>query len=271
MILKKNIKTQEEDYKSQYVESFAAYSPFFKVHRRDISKQAFSYLMGLLKCEKGKANMERMKEDIGNIEYHQYPHFISNSPMYYNAVIAQVGKDADRIMQRERKKTRHPTGLIIDESAPVKSGNKSVGVARQYAGVVGKVENCQVGVYASLCTGERSCLIAERLFLTESWAKDKARCCDAYIPREFQEHKSKPMLALEMIDDAIESGIHFDWVGGDGLYGNSYELGKEWDKRNLLFVLDAHKDPRIDLECPNLYLPEKKSITSTHTITFQRS
>ncbi len=217
-------------------------------------------MTGLLKCERGKANMERIEEEIGDLEYHQYQHFISNSPWDYKAVISQVGKDADHIMQKEREKKKHPTGLIIDESAHEKSGNKSVGVARQYAGVVGKVENCQVGVYMSLCTGDRSCLINERLFLTKSWVEDEERCTEARIPEEFQEHKTKPVLALEMIDEAIELGIYFDWIGGDGLYGNNYELSKGLDERKLLFLLDVHKNQHIYLETPTIYLPEKKGI-----------
>ena len=215
-------------------------------------------MTGLLKCERGKANMERIEEEIGDFEYHQYQHLISNSPWDYKAIISQVGKDVNHIMQIEREKKKGPTGLIIDESAHVKSGNKSVGVARQYAGVVGKVENCQVGVYVSLCTGTRSCLINERLFLPEGWAKDKERCNKARIPEEFQEHKTKPVLALEMIDEAIELGINFDWIGGDGLYGNNYELLKGLDERKLFFVLDVHKDQQIYMETPTIYLPEKK-------------
>jgi SRSO17 transposase len=217
-------------------------------------------MMGLLKCERGKANMERMQEEIGDVEYHRYQHFISNSPWDHKAVITQVSKDADKVMQLEREKNNSPTGLFIDESGHIKKGNKSVGVARQYAGVVGKVENCQVGVYTSLCTAERSCLINERLFLPESWIKDKERCNEAGIPEEYQQYKSKLVLALEMIDEVVENEIYFDWVGGDGLYGNSYELGKGLEERNLLFVLDIHKDQHIYLEEPTIYLPEKKGV-----------
>ena len=107
----------------------------FKVHRRDISEQAFSYMTGLLKCDKGKKNMERMKEEIPDIEYHHYQHFISNSPWDASGVIGQVGEELSELLEGEKHRTGNPTGLIIDESAHVKSGKESVGVARQYAGV----------------------------------------------------------------------------------------------------------------------------------------
>lgn len=203
--------------------------------------------------------MERMEEAIGDLEYHQYQHFISNSPWDYKAVIGKVGEDANEEMQKEREKRGEPTGLIIDESAHLKSGVKSVGVARQYAGVVGKVENCQVGVYASLCNGERSCLINERLFLPECWASDEKRCEESGIPLECRVHKSKPVLALEMIDEALAGGIEFDWIGGDGLYGHCYEFARGLDERGLFFVLDVHKDQQIYLQAPTISIPGQKS------------
>ena len=201
--------------------------------------------------------MERIEEEMGDIEYHQYQHFLSNSPWDFAPVIGRVRSKANQVMGGERKKHRVPTGLIIDESAHLKRGNKSVGVARQYAGVVGKVENCQVGVYVSLCTGTRSCMIDERLYLPESWTDDEARCEKAGIPEGSLIFKTKPQQALEMIDIAIAEAVYFDWIGGDGLYGHTYELGKGLDERKLLFVLDIHKSQHFFLSEPTIAIPEK--------------
>jgi SRSO17 transposase len=214
-------------------------------------------MIGLLKCERGKGNMERIEEEMGDIEYHRYQHFISNSPWDHRAVVDQVASQGDAIMVQERLSQRVPTALIIDESAHLKRGSKSVGVARQYAGVVGKVDNCQVGVYVSLCTGTRSCLIDERLYLPESWSSDAPRCQAAGIPEDEQVFKTKPQLALEMIDDAQEKGIYFDWVGGDGLYGNTSEFARGLDERNMLYILDIHKDQHIYLSEPIIAIPDK--------------
>jgi len=202
--------------------------------------------------------MERMEERDDSLPYHQYQHFLTNSPWSYKGLIKQVGNDASAVMIEERKKTGHPTGFLIDESGHLKKGSESVAVSRQYAGVMGKVDNCQVGVYASLCNGERSTLVNERLFIPQEWAEDEARCKKAGIPAEDQVHKTKPALALEMIDEAIADKIAFDWVGGDGLYGHNYELSRELDARNLLFLLDVHKDQRIYTSEPDLFIPEKK-------------
>lgn len=231
----------------------------FKVYQRDLSPIAFSYLNGLLKVGRGKANIERIEEAMCEFEYHHYQHFISNSPWPYNPVLGKVREDADEVMLAERERKGVPTGYIIDESAHLKSGTHSVGVARQYAGVIGKVDNCQVGVYASLCTGNRSCLVDERLYLPREWVEDKERCRKAKIPEEEVVFKTKPELALEMIDSAIAEGIHFDWVGGDGLYGHTYALCRELDLRNVLFVLDVHKDQQVYLSEPVIGIPEKSA------------
>lgn len=213
--------------------------------------------------------MERIEEERQDLPYHQYQHFLSRSTWSWEAVITKVGIDVDDLMRNEKSKQeklltsseayRSYTGFIVDESSHVKKGKHSVGVARQYAGSVGKIENCQVGVYASLVNGNRASLIKERLFLPKSWVDDKKRCKKAGIPEDFQLYKSKPLLALDMIDEALAEGLSFDWVGGDGLYGHHYELGKGLDDRGLLFVLDIHKDQRVYLESPKIYLPEAKT------------
>jgi len=70
--------------------------------------------------------------------------------------------DTSALMETIKSKSKKRTGLIIDESAHLKKGEKSVGVGRQYAGVIGKVDNCQVGVYASLVNDIRAGLVNER-------------------------------------------------------------------------------------------------------------
>jgi SRSO17 transposase len=224
-----------------------------------VSEQAWSYLQGLLTLEKGKGNMERMDEQAESLPYHQYQHFLTNSPWSAKDLIAQLGQDAGVVMAIEKEKSDKPTGLIVDESSHLKKGVHSVGVTRQYAGTIGKVDNCQVGVYASLCNGKRATLIDERLFLPKDWVEDIERCEKAGIPLEDVVSKTKPALALEMVDNAIANNISFDWVGGDGLYGHNHGLCAGLDERHLLFVLDIHKDQRIFIEKPRILIPEKKS------------
>ncbi|MFT5915489.1 MAG: SRSO17 transposase [Bacteroidia bacterium] len=196
--LKNEAKIDEHQvgYRSKIGVYFASYKANFAVYRNNVSTQAWNYLHGLLNCEKGKANMERMEEKDGRMPYHQYQHFLSNSPWSYEQVIQQVGQDVSASLEKEKGKTGKPTGMIIDESSHVKKGRHSVGVARQYAGSVGKVDNCQVAVYLSLCNGKRWSLIDEALFLPQEWVQDKERSMKAGIPEKEILYKTKPALAL---------------------------------------------------------------------------
>ena len=235
------------------------YRDHFLVHRRDNSATARQYLEGLLACEKGHANMERMEEAVDGSQYRSYQQFVSNSPWEPVPVIGQVAQTASRMFATQQTQDELPTGLLIDESAHLKKGTASVGVSRQYAGVVGKVENCQVGVYLSLCHDTDTTLINERLFLPECWTDDAERCLRAGIPEEQRAHHSKPQLALAMIDESLAQGIRWDWIGGDGLYGHSAELLKGLDDRHLFYVLEVHKDERVYLEPPQIAVPPRTS------------
>jgi len=134
---------------SRLSEKFVScYCKFFKVYRKDNTPTAVKYVQGLIVCEKGKANMERMEEEIPDSEYRLYQHFISNSKWDYKGLISRLAYDASALFEENKLRTGKPTGYIIDESAHLKKGDKSVGVTNQYAGVAGKIDNCQVGVYA---------------------------------------------------------------------------------------------------------------------------
>lgn len=233
------------------------YKDIFKVYRRDSFETARKYVEGLLVCEKGQANMERMEEEVIDSEYRAYQHFISNSVWDYRELISRVALDVSELLQENKKKSKVPTGYIIDESSHLKKGNESVGVAKQYAGVAGKVDNCQVGVYCSLVNDTRAALINERLFLPKSWTTSKSRCDKAKIPQRDRLYKTKPELALEMIDEDIKLGVKFDWIGGDALYGHNQQLTKGLDERGLFYVLDVHKDELIYTEDPIIYMPER--------------
>ena len=107
--------------------------------------------------------------------------------------------------------------MIIDESGFPKKGRHSVGVGRQWCGQVGKVENCQVGVFAALGCGTKATLIDERLFLPEAWTQDPKRGQAVGIPASHCGFQRKHDLALEMIAHARQQGIGLAWVGFDGL------------------------------------------------------
>lgn len=149
--------------------------------------------------------MERMEEAIEGSAYRRYQHVLSNSPWDHVPVIRHVAQETSVIFQEQRARQGMPTGYLIDKSAHLKKGKASVGVSRQYAGVAGKVDNCQVGVYASLCNDTQAALINERLFLPECWADDPERRQKAEIPPDERVHASKPQHALAMIDEYLVS------------------------------------------------------------------
>jgi SRSO17 transposase len=113
--------------------------------------------------------------------------------------------------------------LMFDETGFVKKGKDSVGVARQYCGTLGKVENCQVGVFAGYASRQGYALVDKRLFLPEAWftepyAARRGRCC---VPPEVT-FQSKPQLAATMLQAIVRAGLlPFQYVVADCLYGNS--------------------------------------------------
>ena len=236
------------------------YKDCFRTETRDMSELSELYISGLLKTEHGKRNIERLHEelDMDGDGYQQIQNFITDSPWEASKLISTVACKTSELYACQPVYAEADVGYIIDESAHLKKGECSVAVARQYAGVIGKVDNCQVGVYSSLVWQNNTGLINCKLFLPRNWAEDDARCEKAGIPPEERTHKSKPQLALGMLKADIEAGVRFGWVGGDGLYGHGYELSNAIDDMELTFLFDVHNDQPIFEQEPTIFIPEKK-------------
>ena len=202
-------------------------------------------------AERGKRNIERIVEEVSGSEYESLQHFISDSPWDSKGLMNQLSQTASKEMRAYGM-----VGLTVDEKAHLKKGEKSVGVARQYAGTSGKVDNCQVGVYLSLCAGKYATLSNFRLYLPKEWTDDKERCLKAGVPEHQIVFKTKLELGLEMIKEHIENGVHFDFVNGDGLYGNGYSFSKGVESLGKRYVLDVHNDQRIFFKKPTIAIPE---------------
>jgi SRSO17 transposase len=113
--------------------------------------------------------------------------------------------------------------LMFDETGFVKKAQESVGVARQYCGTLGKVDNCQVGVFAGYASRQGYALVDKRLFLPEAWFTDPyaARRTACHIPAELI-FQSKPQLAAARLQAIVREGLlPFKYVVADCLYGNS--------------------------------------------------
>jgi SRSO17 transposase len=234
------------------------YNDLFKVYTKSCTHVAEEYLSGLLQCEKGHENMERMVEKVNDSDYKRYIHFLSVSKWSASDVNLVTMKSVDSTLRAQKIKSGLPTGLVIDETSHLKKGMKSVGVSRQYAGVVGKVDNCQVAVHLSLSNEKFCSLVGTELFLPKVWTKDKERCDIAGVPELDQKFQTKPELALKLVKRAIDSGIEFDFIGGDGLYGHNAELTRALDALAQFYVLDVHKDELVFLTEPTFSIPERK-------------
>jgi SRSO17 transposase len=201
-----------------------------------------------------KKNMERMAEVVPDSDEQVLQHFLSNSNWDARGVVEQVALEADGLLGGSPD-----SALLIDESGITKKGKKSVGVARQWNGRLGKVDNCQVGVYAALSRGNFSTLIDERLYLPREWVEDKGRCAAAKIPPTARKLKTKPELALEMVRNSRRLGVRFSWVGADGAYGSDRALLRALEADGETFMVDVHKDQHIYLDDPKPAIPAQSS------------
>ena len=113
--------------------------------------------------------------------------------------------------------------LMFDETGFVKKGQESVGVARQYCGTLGKVDHCQVGVFAGYASRQGYALVDKRLFLPDAWFTETyaARRTACQVPPALT-FQSKPQLAATMLQAIVREGLlPFKYVVADCLYGNS--------------------------------------------------
>lgn len=202
-----------------------------------------------------KRNMERMAEAVPDSDDQVLQNFLTHSSWDYRGVMDQVAGNADASVG-----AKVGAGLYIDESAFQKKGDKSVGVARQWNGRLGKQDNSQVGVFGALGRGDRVSLIDARLYLPKEWTDDPRRCDDADVPRAEQVHRTKLELALEIVRHARAIGVHFEWVGMDGLYGQSLELLQTLQSQGETFLAEIHSDRHIYLTDPAPYLPPQAAL-----------
>jgi SRSO17 transposase len=210
----------------------------FQNGKRSVAEHARVYLSGLLN-QAPRKNMERMEEYVEGCAYESAQYFLSESRWDHRKVLDRSALDVSRLLGTE------DTALIIDESGLAKKGIMSVGVARQYNGRLGKVDNCQVGVFAALSNGKHAALVDARLYLPKEWTDDPARCQRAKIPADECTPRSKLLLAAEMILRAMELRLGFGWICMDAFYGASSALLRQIEQWGLLFVADVRANQPV--------------------------
>jgi SRSO17 transposase len=125
--------------------------------------------------------------------------------------------------------------LVLDETGFVKKGTRSAGVARQYTGTAGRIENAQVGVFLAYASPAGVALIDRDLYLPKVWTDDRERCRAAGIDDEVG-FQTKPQLGQAMLQRAVAAGVPFGWVAGDTVYGGD---------RSLRVWLEQHAIPHV--------------------------
>ena len=160
--------------------------------------------------------------------------FLAESPWDDDTVIG-------RLQEYLGPRLGHPDAVwALDGGDFPKQGGKSVGVARQYRGRLGKVANCQAGMFLAYVSPLGRALVDKRLYLPESWTSDKDRCAAARVPEERRGYQSKTGMALEMLEGALERGhLRAGWLAGDDAFGMSPSFREELAALGMRYVLDV--------------------------------
>jgi len=212
--------------------------------RKPCQRRSEDYLRGLLVQAAERGNAENLSE-VTAASDRVLQRFLSEAQWDDAAV---VGKLQEYLGPR----LADPEAVwAVDESGFVKQGRKSVAVSRQYCGAVGKVANCQIGVFLAHVGPRGRALVDKRLYLPEVWTQDAARCAAAAVPVARQEYQSTTALALEMLGAAQRRGsLTADWVTGDDAYGKSPTFRDGVAKAGWRYVLEVPGDTPVWPQAP---------------------
>ena len=213
----------------------------FRVHfHRSEGPQALErYLTGLL-TEHPNKNCDTIAQVVPG-----------TSEQRLQGLLTAIDWDEDDLnRQRVQDMLRLPTEgdgvLIFDDAGFAKQGRCSVGVARQYSGTLGKVGNCQVTVNCHYAERTVAWPVATRLYLPKSWAHDAGRRAKAKVPEEVT-FQTKPQIALDLLDRALEWGVRCACVTADADYGDNPNFLDGLEKRRKHYVVAVRADFAVAL------------------------
>jgi SRSO17 transposase len=197
--------------------------------RRQPRAQAGLYVRGLLSSAERK-NGWTLAEQAGN-----------ETPDAMQRLLNHADWDADAVRDDLRDYVVEYLAdddavLVIDETGFLKKGTKSAGVARQYSGTAGRIENCQIGVFLAYAAAGGRTFIDRELYLPKVWTDDRDRCAQAGIGADV-EFATKPQLALRMLTRALDAEVPAGWVAGDEVYGQHCGLRRALEERDMSYVL----------------------------------
>jgi SRSO17 transposase len=198
-------------------------------HRPEAAAHAADYLRGLV-AEVERKNGWQLAERAG------YAH-----PRAIQRVLDRYAWDADAVRDALRAFVAAELGdpaavLAVDETGFPKQGRHSAGVARQYCSTLGKRANCQVAVFLGYASPKGHVGLDRALYLPAAWTDDRVRCRAAGIPDDVP-FRTKPQLALTMVERALDAGIVAAWVVADAVYGSDGKFRGALEARGQAYVL----------------------------------
>lgn len=202
--------------------------------RSEPRRRALAYIRGLLGDAERK-NGWQMAEHLGEATPDGVQHLLARADWDADAV-------RDDLTAYVAENLGHAGGvLVVDETGFVKKGVKSVGVARQYSGTAGRIENCQVGVFLGYATRHGRALLDRELYLPREWAEDAKRREEAGVPERVR-FATKIALARRMVERALDAGLKAAWVTADAVYGSDYGFRSSLGQRGLGYVVGVRAD-----------------------------
>jgi SRSO17 transposase len=172
-------------------------------------------------------------------------HFIGESQWDDEPLRAELGRQVG-------VQLGEPDGVLaFDPSAFPKSGKQSVGVGRQWCGRLGKVDNCQVGVYLGYVSSKGHALVDTELYLPKEWTADKQRMKRAGVPKHRQRYRTRHEMCFELLDRHGDRLPH-SWITGDDELGRPADFRRKLRDRNERYLLAVPCNTTIrDLEIPS--------------------
>ena len=216
------------------------------------------YISGLIGPGDRKS-VQPMAARLAPGEYDQLHHFIADGVWDAAPLEAELLVQADRLVGGKE------AVLVIDDTAMPKKGDRSVGVAPQYASSLGKTANCQTLVSLTLARGEVPVMVALRLFVPESWTSNPVRLKRAGVPVEHRAARTKPEIALAEIDRVIASGARFGCVLANSGYGSSGPFRQALSERGLLWAVGLSRRQNVYPADIALIFPSRRPESPANT------
>ena len=197
--------------------------------RSDARTRAMAYLAALLSPAERK-NSWQLAEISGDPNPYGFQHLLGRADWDPDAL-----RDNLRTYVTDYLADPDAVG-VIDETGLLKKGTHSAGVARQYSGTAGRVENCQMGVFLAYASVHGHTLLDRELYQPAAWTVDRDRCRRAGIPDDWA-FATKPALAQQMLARTFDAGVVLAWVTGDSVYGDDRVLRQWLEGRRQPYVL----------------------------------